>query len=200
MAVYRGHNATDDLHLRRDERRVFVEYGRPFVAATNAGPHGLQFTELYSYHAAGALTGKRLGVSGTALGTNTANLDGGYTYDSLGNLTAVQYPFAQWANGAVVTAGPQYSYTYDAMNRASGMTGPNSQTLVSSVSYNPANQILQLNRRRSPKRASTTKSADDGAGFGSERAPEIQLLRDAKQRTHCFHAGCDQRRDGDLYV
>jgi YD repeat-containing protein len=113
--------------------------------ANYAGPHGLQFTELYSYHAAGALRGKRLSVSGTALGMNAANLDASYAYDTLCHVTAVQYPFARWANGAVVTAGPQYGYTYDAMNRIAGMTRPNNQTLVSRVSYNPANQILQLN-------------------------------------------------------
>jgi len=67
-----------------------------------------------------------------------------YSYDPLGNVIAVQYPFAQWANGAIVTAGPQYNYTYDAMNRIAAMTGRSNRTLVSSASYNPANQILQL--------------------------------------------------------
>jgi YD repeat-containing protein len=110
-----------------------------------SGPHGLQFSELYSYHAAGAAIAKRMSVRGTVLGTNTANLDAAYSYNTLGNATSVQYPFAQWSNGAAVTAGPQYNYTYDAMNRISGMTGPNNQMLVSSVTYNPANQILQLN-------------------------------------------------------
>jgi RHS repeat-associated protein len=109
-----------------------------------SGPHGLQFTEWYSYHEAGAVTAKRLSASGTALGSNTANFDATYTYNTLGQVTSVQYPFAQWSNGSIVTAGPQYAYTYDAMNRLSGMTGPNNQALVSSVSYGPANNILQL--------------------------------------------------------
>jgi RHS repeat-associated protein len=110
-----------------------------------SGPHGLEFSEFYSYHEAGALTGKRLSVSGTALGTNTANLDAAFTYNNLGQISSMQYPFAQWSNGSVVTAGPQYVYTYDGMNRLGGMTGPNNQTLVSSVTYNAANRITQLN-------------------------------------------------------
>jgi RHS repeat-associated protein len=110
-----------------------------------SGPHGLQFTEMYSYHPAGAVTAKQMTVSGTALGSNTANFNATYAYNNLGQVTSVQYPFAQWSNGSVVTAGPQYSYTYDSMNRLNGMTGPNSQTLVGSVNYGAANQVLQLN-------------------------------------------------------
>lgn len=110
-----------------------------------SGPHGLQFTEWYSYHPAGAITAKQLSVGGTALGSNTANFDATYAYNNLGQVTSVQYPFAQWSNGSVTTAGPQYGYTYDAMNRLNGMTEPNNQTLVSSVSYGAANQLLQLN-------------------------------------------------------
>ncbi len=70
-----------------------------------AGPHGLQFAEMYSYHAAGAIVGKRLSVSGAALGSNTANFDGLYSYDNFGNLSTVQYPFAQWSNGTRPRAG-----------------------------------------------------------------------------------------------
>ena len=110
-----------------------------------SGPHGLQFAELYSYHAAGAITAKRLSVSGTALGSNAANLDGGYSYDNFGNTTAVQYPFAQWSNGTVVSSGPQYSYTYDTQFRPSHLSGPNNQTLVNSVSYGYAGEMLQMN-------------------------------------------------------
>jgi YD repeat-containing protein len=110
-----------------------------------SGPHGLQFSELYSYHAAGATTAKRMSVSGTVLGTNTANFEAAYSYDTLGDATSVQYPFAQWSNGVAATAGPQCTYGYDAMNRLSALTGPGNQSLVSSVTYNPANQILQLN-------------------------------------------------------
>lgn len=109
-----------------------------------SGPHGLQFSELYSYHAAGVVRAKRLSASGAALGSNAANFDATYAYNNLGQVTSVQYPFAQWSNGNVVTAGPQYSYSHDSMNRLNGMTGPNNQTLVSSVSYGAANQVLQL--------------------------------------------------------
>jgi hypothetical protein len=86
-----------------------------------------------------------MSLSGTVLGTNTANLDAAYFYDNLGNATSVQHPFAQWSNGLATTAGPQYTYGYDTMNRLSTMTGPGNQSLVSSVTYNPANQIPQLN-------------------------------------------------------
>jgi hypothetical protein len=84
-------------------------------------------------------------VSGTGLGPNAANFDATYAYNNLGQVNNVQYPFAQWSNGNIVTAGPQYGYSYDAMNRLSGMTGPNNQTPVNCVSYGPADQILQLN-------------------------------------------------------
>ncbi|MBV9266849.1 MAG: hypothetical protein JO061_11835, partial [Acidobacteriaceae bacterium] len=77
-----------------------------------SGPHGLQFAELYSYHAAGGVTAKRLNVSGAALGSYSPNLEADYAYDSTGGITSVQYPFAQWQNGAVTTAGPQYTYGY----------------------------------------------------------------------------------------
>jgi YD repeat-containing protein len=110
-----------------------------------SGPHGLQFTELYSYHSAGAVTAKRLSISGAPLGSNTANADATYTYNNLGQVVSVQYPFTQWSNGAVLSSGPQYGYTYDTMNRLAGMTGPNNSHLVTSVTYGAANQVLQLN-------------------------------------------------------
>lgn len=109
-----------------------------------SAPHGLSVTEMYSYHAAGAVTAKRMQLSGTALSTYTANLDATYTYNSLGQVSSVQYPFAAWSNGAITSNGPQYGYSYDSMNRLNAMTA-NSQTLVSNVSYGPANQMLQLN-------------------------------------------------------
>ena len=109
-----------------------------------SGPHGLQFDEWYSYHAAGAVTGKRLRVSGTPLGTNTASLDAGYTYDNQGKVSAVQYPLSQWSNGNVTSNGPQYGYEYDSMNRLNVMTGPTAR-LVNGVTYGPAGELLQLN-------------------------------------------------------
>ena len=110
-----------------------------------SGPHGLQFSELYSYHSAGPVTTKRLSVSGIALGSNTANLDGSYAYDNFGHVSSVQYPFAQWSNGTATSNGPQYSYSYDNLFRPNHMSGPNGQTLVNSVSYGYGNEMLQLN-------------------------------------------------------
>ena len=93
-----------------------------------AGPHGLQFAELYSYHSAGAVTAKWLSLSGTALGSNTANLEADYSFDNFGNMTAVQYPFAQWSNGTATANGPQYNYSFDTLFRPNHLTGPNDQT------------------------------------------------------------------------
>ncbi len=79
---------TEDI--RRTQRGRLSEF-------QYSGPHGLH--SMYSYHAAGAITGKRLRVAGTPLGMNTVSLDAGYTYDGQNKVTAVQYPLSQWSNG-----------------------------------------------------------------------------------------------------
>jgi hypothetical protein len=59
------------------------------------------------------------------------------------------------------------------MYRLNTMTGPNNQTLVSGVSYGPANQMLQLS----------------AAAFG-----------DAEQRPHSLADGCSERGNNYLFV
>ncbi len=110
-----------------------------------AGPHGMSFTEMYSYHNAGAVTGKRLNIAGGSLGSAAVNLNAAYTYDNEGNPTSIQYPDSQWNSDNTVTGGPTYSYTYDSMERLTGMTDSINTTWVSNASYGAANQLLKLN-------------------------------------------------------
>lgn len=112
---------------------------------TYGGPHGLSFTEWYSYHKGGVVMTKRLHVSGTPLGSSSADLDAAYTYDNEGQMTSAQYPNAQVNGDGTTVASPKYNYSYDTMKRLNGMTDANNNALVSGVTYNAANQMLQLN-------------------------------------------------------
>ena len=64
------------------------------------------------------------------------NFDAAYTYDSggEGKIASVAYP----------AGGPTYSYQFDSLYRLSGMTDQNSNTDVSGVAYNPANQLTSI--------------------------------------------------------
>jgi hypothetical protein len=78
---------------------------------------------------------------------NTLNLDAAYTYDIEGKTTSVNYPTTYNYNGTqlVPTAGPTYTYSFDAMDRPTGLKDQNSNTDVSNVQYNAANQMLSIN-------------------------------------------------------
>ena len=165
-----------------------------------AGPHGLQFAEMYSYHVAGAVTAKRLSASGPRSAQNTANFDAGYSYDSVGNVTSVQYPFAQWSNGSVGTAGPQYGYGYDALGRLNTMTGSNNQSLVSSVSYGPANQLLQLNTSAFTETRSYNSNLQLTELASGAYHYKYNYSATQNNGPHSVHAGRGQRRDRCLYV
>jgi RHS repeat-associated protein len=111
---------------------------------TYSGPHGLSFVEWYNYMKAGAVTNKRLTMTGTPFGSSSINMDAVYTYDSEGNITSIQYPNAQFNSNNTTTAGPKYTYGYDSMERRSSMVDQASTHWVSGVSYTPAGQIAQL--------------------------------------------------------
>jgi RHS repeat-associated protein len=119
--------------------------------ATLAGQ--VRMIDMFSYVAAGTNGGgkiatKRLQVNedvtwvdslgGGHSASPKANLDIGYTYDNEGRTTAMSYP----STGGT---GIGYNYSYDSLKRLSGMTDFNSATVVSSVSYGTANELLGMN-------------------------------------------------------
>jgi RHS repeat-associated protein len=79
----------------------------------------------------------------------TLNLDAAYTYDLEGKMTSVNYPETwswQGQNGPLVSApGPTYTYSFDTMDRPTGLKDQNNNTVVNNVSYNAANQLLTFN-------------------------------------------------------
>ncbi len=118
-------------------------------------PSSMQFTEMYNYTQPGLTAKKRLQVEETAHyyvngiahdDPKTLNLDGVYTYDNEGKMTSVNYPTTYSWNGSqlVASAGPTYTYSFDAMDRPTGLKDQNNATAVSNVSYNPANQLLSI--------------------------------------------------------
>ncbi len=112
---------------------------------TYAGPHGLSFTEQYSYHNAGAITKKRVELSGAVFGSQPIDMDAGYTYDNEGRVTAIAYPFAQVNSDHTTASGPVYHYTYDSMGRLNHMAeDAANKTWVDSVTYGSAGEMLQM--------------------------------------------------------
>jgi RHS repeat-associated protein len=126
-------------------RLATIEYPASSYDVVAGWPQGsTQFTEMFSYSPAGTVTGKRLRVtkvqpiSGIATQTGTGDLNMTYAYNVEGKITNVTYPF-----DATTGTTPQYNYSYDTMMRPAGMTDLSS-TLVSSVSYGPANEMLSM--------------------------------------------------------
>lgn len=122
-----------------------AQFNAPGACAVTA----LQFTEMYGYKQSGQVSGKRLQANETLTGgiVKTLNMDAAYTYDSEGKMTSVAYPTTYAWNGSalVPTSGPTYTYSFDAMDRATGLTDQNNNTAVSGVQYNAANQFLAIN-------------------------------------------------------
>jgi RHS repeat-associated protein len=112
----------------------------------------VQMNDMYSYSQAGLPAAKRLQVNQLVAyddvnnhlqhQTVTVNLDSTYTYNDEGQVTAMTYPSTIGVLN-VVTAGASYNYSYDSMNRLSGMTS-GSTTVVSGVSYDQANRLLGM--------------------------------------------------------
>jgi YD repeat-containing protein len=88
---------------------------------------------MYSYTPAGLIAGKRLQVDGH-------NLDATYTYNTEGVVASVQHPSAH------NDAGKTYTYSFDSMNRFSGLVDNQSTPLtwVQSVVYGPSNELQQM--------------------------------------------------------
>jgi YD repeat-containing protein len=120
-------------------------------------PSGVQLIEMYGYTQAGLTSGKRLQVEETfnwyqngnpESSTQKLNLDATYTYDIEGKATSVNYPSTYSYNPSgqlVTTPGPKYTYSFDSMDRPTGLTDQSNNTDVSNVTYNAANQLLGLN-------------------------------------------------------
>ena len=116
----------------------------------------MQFVEMYGYTQAGLTSGKRLQVqetlhyyvNGVAQSSpQTLNMDAAYTFNNEGKMTSVNYPETwSWNGSALVsTAGPTYTYSFDAMYRPTGLKDQNNNTVVNNVTYNAANQLLTFN-------------------------------------------------------
>jgi RHS repeat-associated protein len=121
-----------------------AQFNAPGTGAVTA----LQFTEMYGYTKAGQVSGKRLQSNQTLTGgtVKTLNMDATYAYDSEGKMTSMAYPTTYAWNGSalVPTAGPTYTYSFDAMDRATGLKDQNNNVAVSGVTYNAANQFLTV--------------------------------------------------------
>jgi RHS repeat-associated protein len=107
------------------------------------------FTDMFSYWPSGQIIGKRLRVTKVNPYTDASHhqqtqtavgdLNMSYTYNAEGKLTNVTYPLDSTNNT------PQYNYSYDAMMRANAMTDQSSSSIVNSVQYGAANQMLSMN-------------------------------------------------------
>ena len=113
--------------------------GRLTAVQYKGGPScNTTFTEMYSYGVAPVT--KRLRVT---RGTQTFNLDSGYTYDTEGRMTAIQYP-SSW-NGSSWVAGKNLGTTYDSMGRLQKLTDLTAQSdIISNATYGPAGQLLTM--------------------------------------------------------
>ena len=113
--------------------------GRLAAVQYKGGPScNTTFTEMYSYGVAPVT--KRLRVT---RGTQTFNLDSGYTYDTEGRMTAIQYP-SSW-NGSSWVAGANLGNTYDSMGRLQKLTDLTAQSdIISNATYGPAGQLLTM--------------------------------------------------------
>ncbi|HTR35829.1 MAG TPA: RHS repeat-associated core domain-containing protein [Bryobacteraceae bacterium] len=144
-------------------RLVAVQY--PGIAPTYPnGAYGtINLVDEFAYTQSGLASGKRMKVTeanvryqihGQNFYTNLSlNLDSAYTYNNEGKLTAMTYPtttnnsfYNGNPSGIGTYPGASYNYSYDAMNRLSGMTDANNNNaaVVNNVTYNPANQLLTL--------------------------------------------------------
>ncbi|MGD1098721.1 MAG: hypothetical protein ABSB35_42955 [Bryobacteraceae bacterium] len=105
-------------------------------------PYGANttFTDMYNYSQAGGKTGKRLQVTrAVGSGNSSVNLDGSYTYDNEGRMTAEQYP--SWDG----VAGPNLGYAFDTMGRLNTMTDLTAQSaIISGTTYGPSNELLTM--------------------------------------------------------
>jgi RHS repeat-associated protein len=139
-------NAIDPTYSHSVQGRLAtIEYPAFNYDVVFGWPQGsTKFTDMFDYSAPGQVIRKRLRVtkiqpiSGLATQTGSGDLNMTYAYNVEGKITNVTYPF-----DATTSTTPQYNYSYDTMMRPAGMTDLSS-TLVSSVAYGPANEMLSM--------------------------------------------------------
>src|SRR5271170_1987741 len=113
--------------------------GRVNSISYSAGSHSVQ--EGYTYTSNGDVAEKGIGLDGNNP-LNQGALIVTYSYNNDGTLYSVAYPEANTS----ILGSPAATYTYgrDSMYRLNTLTDQNNNTLVSGVTYSPANQILSL--------------------------------------------------------
>jgi YD repeat-containing protein len=110
--------------------------------------NGLQaddiYTEMYSYHPAGAVTAKNVKMQRTFYDPNnnpytaSGSVEADYTYDSAGRTLTTSNPAGGFYNGNTLIPAT-LTYSYDTMGRPSGLTG-----WVSNVQYDYASRLTGL--------------------------------------------------------
>ena len=146
-------NSLDGSFSTYSAGRLVAVVHPAFSTGVSPGPNmpaAIQFTEMYSYTQAGQVNTKRLQINQTLptpWGSQTRNLDAAYSYDNEGKMTSVNYPTTYSISGffPVATAGPTYTYSFDAMSRPTTLTDQTSFAAVNSVQYNAANQVTSMN-------------------------------------------------------
>jgi RHS repeat-associated protein len=110
-------------------------YGRrtaaQYLTGTCSVGVGLNITEMYSYHAAGAVTQKNIAVAGVS-----TTLTAVYTYNTAGQLSTLTYP---------TTSNP-LQYGYDSMARLNSLvqTPSGGQVWVQNVAYDLASRMTSI--------------------------------------------------------
>ena len=94
-----------------------------------------QVVETYSYTAPGETSVKDVMVTRSG---SSAHLTLDYTYDSEGHRSSMTTPMRT------------FNFTYDAMERATGMNDTGGNTYVNGVQYGPANQLLGISYTGTP--------------------------------------------------
>src|SRR5262249_39416544 len=132
-------------------RLSYVQYrggGTGFWSDLNANaPCATQFTEIYAYEQQGAVVKKRLRTtryksSGTLpyYTAMTADLDSSYTVGQWGKPTETVYPPTGASSaGGSFAAGPDLTFTYDAMQRPLTSSGG-----VTGATYNVAGELTSI--------------------------------------------------------
>ncbi|MGA7409469.1 MAG: hypothetical protein WBW33_03225, partial [Bryobacteraceae bacterium] len=113
--------------------------GRVSSISYTVGSHSVQ--EGYNYTQNGDVAAKGIGLDGNNP-LNQGALIATYLYNNDGTLYSVAYPVANTTTWGAPAA--TYTFGRDAMSRLNTMTDQNNNTLVSGVTYSPANQILTL--------------------------------------------------------
>ena len=113
-------------------RLAAVQYGFLWGATSPGDPMGDSYTEMYSYHAAGGVTAKRFQITRTeydpdsgAWVPGSANLDVGYTYDTVGRQTSISIPGGASSMSPTSPAPITYTTGFDSMGRLNSLTDNN---------------------------------------------------------------------------